>query len=64
MTLQLVEGQEGGQLLDLNQHEFHLMTGYGTVCMFVCGGGGGGGKGREKGWGGGGGGGSNLKVHT
>ena len=37
VTLQLVEGQEGGQLLDLNQHEFHLMTGY-EVCVWcvVC----------------------------
>ena len=37
MTLQLVEGQEGGQLLDLNQHEFHLSTGY-ELCVCVCGG--------------------------
>ena len=35
MTLQLVEGQEGGQLLDLNQHEFHLMTGY-ELCVCLC----------------------------
>ena len=35
MTLQLVEGQEGGQLLDLNQHEFHLTTGY-ELCVCVC----------------------------
>ena len=45
MTLQLVEAQEGGQLLDLNQHEFHLMTGYELcVCVCVCGEGGGGGE--------------------
>ena len=37
MTLQLVEGLEGGQLLDLNQHEFHLTTGYELyVCTCVC----------------------------
>ena len=35
MTLQLVEEQEGGQLLDLNQHEFPLMTGY-ELCVCVC----------------------------
>ena len=51
MTLQLVEAQEGGQLLDLNQHEFHLTTGY-ELCVRVLG------KGSGKG------GGSNLKVHT
>ena len=35
MTLQLVEVQKGGQLLDLNQHEFQLMTGY-ELCVCVC----------------------------
>ena len=35
MTLQLVEVQEGEKLLDLNQQEFHLMTGY-ELCVCVC----------------------------
>ena len=52
MTLQLVEVQEGGQLLDLNQHEFHLTTGC-ELCVCVC----------VEGGGGEGEGGSNLKVH-
>ena len=43
VTLQLVEVLEGEQLLDFNQHGFHLMTGYELcvcegegVCKGVC----------------------------